>query len=447
MSYAEAHIWLQRQEEAEEKKVSIFDQIPCYPLDGIVAVMRALKDVYGFASLENAPTGFFGAMEPPMLVQVPLATGGYETAPLGRIAIPKWEGGYFDTVLGKDAALILRGEIKRKFEPEVKRIIALARQKLKEHSIYKGQPITIDLSFIEEERPFHPINDAPKFIDIKDVEETMLILNDVTAFELSANVFTLIEETEACVRNNIPLKHGCLLMGPYGTGKTLAARVLAKKCVRNGWTFIYLKKAEQLAQALILAQLYAPAVVFGEDIDQVMSGERDGDINEILNTIDGVDTKDKPIITILTTNKPEDIEPAFLRAGRIDTVINLDAPDAKTSIRFVQMFAKNDDNHSLLIPGIDLTEAGKELAGFVPSFIAEAVQKAKRFAIHREGNDITGKVMANDLILAAKALKKHIAMVEREHKLSAEQVVGKALRQVHEYQNSGQVVEHANDGE
>jgi len=442
MSYAEAHIWLKRQEEAEEKKVAIFDKISCYPLDGIVAVVRALNEVYGFTSLENAPTGFFGAMEPPMMIQVPTADGSFETAPLGRIAIPKWEGGFFDTELGKDASLILRGEIKRKFEPEVKRIIMLARQKLKEKSIYKGQAITIDLSFIDEDRRFNPINDAPTFMDVKSVDENMLILNDVTGFELQANVFTLIEQTEACLRNNIPLKHGCLLMGPYGTGKTLAARVLASKCVRNGWTFIYLKKAEQLADALLLAQLYAPAVVFAEDIDQVMSGDRDGDINEILNTIDGVDTKDKPIITILTTNKPEDIEPAFLRAGRIDTVISLDAPDGKTSVRFVQMFAKNDDGHSLLVAGIDLTEAGKELAGFVPSFIAEAVQKAKRFAIHREGNEIMGKVTANDLVLAAKALKKHIAMVETERKPTSEQLLGEAVQRVHQYQTTG-AIEHA----
>jgi transitional endoplasmic reticulum ATPase len=438
MSYPEAHIWLKRQEEAEEKKVAIFDKIACYPLDGIVAVMRALKEVYGFASLEDTP-GFFGEKEPPMMVQVPLANGGFETAPLGRIAIPKWEGGFFDTELAKDAALVLRGEIKRKFEPEVKRIIALARQRLKEQSIYKGQAITIDLSFIDEDRRFNPINDAPNFIDVKNVDENMLILNDVTDFELRANVFTLIEKTEACLRNNIPLKHGCLLMGPYGTGKTLAARVLASKCVRNGWTFIYLKNAEQLADALVLAQLYAPAVVFAEDIDQVMSGDRDGDINEILNTIDGVDTKDKPIITILTTNKPEDIEPAFLRAGRIDTVISLDAPDGKTSVRFVQMFARNDDGHSLLVKDIDLTEAGKELAGFVPSFIAEAVQKAKRFAIHREGTEIMGKVTANDLVLAAKALKKHIEMVESEHKPTSEQLLGEAVQRVHQYQTTGAI--------
>jgi len=82
----------------------------------------------------------------------------------------------------------------------------------------------------------------------------------------------------------------------------------------------------------------------------------------------------------------------------------------------------------------NLSDAGKELAGFVPSFIAEAVQKAKRFAIHREGNEIMGKVTANDLVLAAKALKKHIAMVEKERKPTAEELLGESVRRIYQYQ-------------
>lgn len=441
MSYKEAHVWLRRQEDAEEKVVAIADPIQCYPLDGIVALMRALKQIYGFASLEDTP-GFFGST-PPNLLQVPMADGSFETAPLGRIAIPKWEGGFLDTNLRPDMSLLIMGEIKRKFESEVKAVITTMRQLLASNSIYKGKALMVDLSFMssDNERIFHPYSDAPKFMDVKNIDESMLILNDVTAFELNANIFTIIEQTEACKRNSIPLKHGGLLMGPYGTGKTLTARVLAKKCVRNGWTFIYLKNAEHIANGLRLAQMYAPAVVFAEDIDQVLSGERDGEINEILNTMDGVDTKDKPIITILTTNRPEQIQPAFLRAGRIDTVIAMDAPDSKTSIKFVQKFARDENGRTLLVDGVDLTEAGKELAGFVPAFIAEAVQKAKRSAIHREGTDIVGKVTAEDVVLSAQALKKHIAMVNREEKYSESQIVASAVRVLHSYGEDGTLPE------
>lgn len=430
MTYNEARNWLSRQEEAEEKKVAIHDEIPCFPLDGIVALMKALKQIYGFASLQDTP-GFFGPT-PPTLIQVPLGDGSFETAPLGRIAIPKWEGGFIETAVPMEAKLIIQGQIKRKFEKEVKQVITLAREILKNASIYKGKAIRVDLEYMDEnaDRPFHPTNDAPQFMDVESVDESSLILNEVTEFELRANIYTLIEQTSACLKSNIPLKHGALFMGPFGVGKTLTARVLAKKCSRNGWTFIYLKHVQHLADALRVAQLYTPALVFAEDIDQAMTGERDEEINEILNTLDGVDTKDKPIITILTTNNPDMIEPAFLRAGRIDTVISMDAPDEKTSIRFIQVFAKDDDNHSLLVPDCDLVPVGKELAGAVPAFIGEAVQKAKRFAISREGANITGKVTANDLILAAKALKKHMEMVNRRKVATDEELLMKAVQQI-----------------
>lgn len=431
MSYGEAHQWLAAQEEAEEKVVNIGDNIPCFPLDGIVALSRALREVYGFTDLRDT-VGRWGEKVTATLYQVETSNGQLETAPIGRLAVPKWEGGYLEAKLIAEPVLLLSGHVKRKYEAEVKQILRLTRKFLQENSIYKGQAISVDLSFIEKEM-FDPTNDAPKFMDIKDVSPDMLILNDVTDFELRANIFTLIERSDVCLSNSIPLKHGALFMGPYGVGKTLTARVCAKKCVDNGWTFIYLKKTRHLANALTLAQMYAPALVFGEDIDQVMTGGRNQEVNKILNTIDGVDTKGKPIITILTTNRPDLIEPALLRAGRIDTVISFDAPDAKTAVRFVQHYAKDEHGHSLLIPGCDLTDAGEELAGFVPAFMAEAVQKAKRFAIHREGGNIMGKVTAEDVLLAAKALKKHIEMVKRKHKLTDAQIVAQAVRVLEVY--------------
>lgn len=425
MSYATARNWLTKQEQAEESQVAIHDEIPCFPLDGVLALTKALDARYGFFAA--------GGWAPPCAVQVPTASGKMATALLGELRPPIWEGGFIQAeVGGREAKLVISGQVKRKFEGEIKAVIMAAREMLKTDSIYRRQAIRLDLSFMYRMPPsFNPISDAPQFMDVSNVNEGGLILNPVTEFELSANIFTIIEQTAACRRNQIPLKHGCLLMGPYGTGKTLTAAVMASKCVRNGWTFIYLKNAAHLADALRIAQLYAPAVLFAEDIDQAVNGEdRTESMNEILNTLDGVDTKGKPIVTVLTTNHPENINTAFLRAGRIDTVVSFDPPDAKTAVRFIRLFAQDDDGQNLLAPAQDLAEAGKELAGFVPAFIAEAVQKAKRFAIHREGADITGKLLATDLVLAAQALQKHVKMVNRETPETTEATIAKAVMNV-----------------
>jgi len=422
MPYAVAREWLLRQEQAEEKQVQIMDFIPCFPLDGVVALARVLADKFGFTALSDRD-GMWGP-EPPLLVQIP-TPNGIETAILGKLQPPKWEGGYLSAEIGSEAQLKVTGQIKRKFESEVKEIISRLRTMLKENSIYRKQAMMVDLSWIREERRFHPINDAPKFMDLSG--SANLILNDTTKFELATSVFMLLERSNECVNNRINLKHGVLLSGKYGTGKTLTAKVIAQKATNNDWTFIYLKSAADLAAGLRMAQLYAPAVIFVEDVDQVASGERDEQLNELLNTLDGVDTKTQPILTVLTTNHPERIQPAFIRAGRIDTVIQFEEPDAKTCLEFVRLYARDDEGRDLLKPDSDLTKAGELLAGMVPAFICEAVGKAKRFAIHRCGNDIVGQMEANDVELAAKSIHKHLQMANRTTEVTATQKVGQAL--------------------
>jgi hypothetical protein len=439
MSYGDARKWLTRQEEAEESIVNIHHQFECYPLDGVVALQRAIGEIYGFSNLDGQST-WWGGVKPPTMVQVPLADGSYATAPLSRISIPTWEGGYIEPNVSMSRSMILGGEIKKKFEDQVKAIIAAVKNELAERSIYKGQAMKVDLSWMDGSRHFHPVNDAPKFImGLQGVNENSIILNKETRFEVATNIFTLIEQSEACKRNKIPLRHGVLMAGTYGTGKTLLSRVIASKCPPNGWTFIYLENAEHIAECLHMAEMYAPAVVFAEDIDQVMSGERDVDMNDILNTIDGMDTKGKPIITILTTNSPEKIEPAFMRAGRMDTVITLGQPDAESAQEFVLLYAKDTDGHSLLAPDVDMTNVGKALANTSPAFIAESIHKAKRHAIYRTGDsNITGKLSTDDLVLAGKAMKKHIQMAEQrvvktepELLVEAASRVGKALNNGH----------------
>lgn len=427
MSYAEGRTWLQRKEDDEEKVVAVHAEIPCFPLDGVIAFRRALEEIYGFAAYTDTPT-FFGP-QPPYMVQVTLYDGKIETAPIGRMQPPMYEKGFVECNANGIMSVIVAGQIKKKFESEVKSVIKKTKEFLAEKSIYRGTSFILNLDWMDNEKTFHPERHAPTFMDVSEVNENGLILNRETLFQLTANIFTLLERTDDCRRNAIPLKHGCLLVGPYGTGKTLTARVTASKAVRNNWTFIYLKTPKRVSEALKLAEMYAPAVVFTEDIDDVVNGERDDQLNQILNTLDGVDTKDKPIITVLTTNHAENINPAMLRAGRIDTIIEFAAPDADTANRFVMLYGVDDDGQKLVsdFTKEEWTEVGHALSGFVPAFIAEAVQKAKRVAIHRHGADIIGKVTAQDLLDATAGLRMHRDMVERKKDKTPEQIAAEGL--------------------
>jgi len=429
MSYAEGRLWLTRQEEAEEKKVTIHCQIDGFPLDGAVALQKAMTEVYGFTAMANTPS-FFGS-RPPLMVQIQMRDGTFITAPLGRMEPPMYEGGYLQTSC-QNMALIVSGEVKRKHEPEVQRMLKIAKDYLKENSIYKGSAFILEYKYKTEERDFHPINDAPKFMDVSNVDDNGVILNEEILLEIQAAIYGRLEQKEAYEANGIPLKHTVLFAGKFGTGKTLTSRVIAAKAVRNQWTFIYLKTVDEFAAALKLAEMYAPAVLFTEDIDLVTSGERDVDMNEILNTLDGVDNKDNPIITILTTNKEDKIEKAMLRAGRVDTMIRFTYPNAKTAFRFVELYAKDDDGKSLLAPMTEEEElvVGESLAGKIPAFIAEAVYKAKCYAIGIHGRDISGKVTGETITQAAISQKSQLELLESGQSMTKEEKTHAAMRHI-----------------
>ena len=226
---------------------------------------------------------------------------------------------------------------------------------------------------------------------------------------VDVTLFTPIEHTNECRRQNIPLKRGILLEGPYGVGKTLTATVTAKKCTENGWTFIYLEKVDELPQALEFARQYQPSVIFAEDIDQVLANpdKRDEAVNDILNSIDGIESKGVEVITVLTTNNVQNITQAMLRPGRIDTVVPVRAPDAQAAIRMVQLFAG-----ARLAEGQDLTQVGVLLNGKIPAVIREVVERSKLSAVRRSAGTGSLQIVAADIEVAANGMFAHQKLLE-----------------------------------
>src|SRR5690606_12078826 len=246
-----------------------------------------------------------------------------------------------------------------------------------------------------------------KFAEMDPISPKDILLNEQTYNDIDISLFTPIRRTQLCRDNSIPLKRGVLLHGPYGTGKSMTAAATADLCKENGWTFIYLKDVTKISKAYAFAKNYQPAVIFSEDIDQVLKVEREKDrdakINQILNEIDGIDTKGLEIITVLTTNHIEKITQAALRPGRFDGVIQVDPPNQNTVEKLIRKYAGN-----LLAEDIDLSESSKILQGEVPALIREVVERSKLSAIRRDG-DL--KMNANDILIVAKSMKNHMELL------------------------------------
>lgn len=120
-------------------------------------------------------------------------------------------------------------------------------------------------------------------------------------------------------------------------------------------------------------------VIFTEDVDQVVRGNRDSAMQDILNTLDGGDTKDMNVISLFTTNHIELIEPTFLRGKRIGSIISMGSLDAKTAEEFIR---KSFEIGCYTIQD-DLTEVCQfiEKSKIVPAFMAEIIEKVKAMMV------------------------------------------------------------------
>lgn len=379
---------LLERKEYMEQKVNIQRSFNRFPWDGAYAVHQVLRERYGWAQMK-AIQSMFGE-QPPRLIEIEIDPGRFESVPWGQFSLPNIEDGRINC--GFDGNnFILTATVRRKYEAYVRELFTLVDEYLKLNSIYMGKPVRLRYTEGEE------LPDI-SFVDVEDHDIDKLIYTKEVDGAIRTNLFTPISRIQDCVDNGISIKRGVLLAGPYGTGKTLAAKAAAKKARESGVTFIYIDSATDFAKATEFAKTYCDpaAVIFCEDIDRVTSGERSQEIDTILNIIDGVDSKNFNIMTVLTTNRLEKITPAMQRPGRLDAIIEVTPPDADAAIRLVRAYGGN------LIPeDADLTKVGNELEGYIPAVIAEVVKRAKLSQIRLSEPGETLKHISEEAILDA----------------------------------------------
>lgn len=342
-----------------------------FPWDGANALDCVLTEKFGWAAA-TAKEGFFGP-QPPQLITIDVSPTLKRQVPWGEFSLPGVDGRIGTSHEWKNNRIVfsLYAQIKRKDEATVRRVFEEVREFLKVKSIYRGQAIR--MRFCDDEGDLLPMPE-PTFLETGKLRPEHLVYSDDVQASIDTNLFTPITRVHDCIANAIPVKRGVLLGGPFGTGKTLAATVAATLAVEAGVTYLYVPRADELARAIEFAKQYqSPAcVVFCEDVDRVMDGERDVEMDDILNIIDGIDTKDAKLITVLTTNAMRAINPAMLRPGRLDAVIEVTAPDAGAVQRLLRLYGgENIDAQS------DLAAVGEELSGCIPAVIAEVVKRAK----------------------------------------------------------------------
>lgn len=420
--------------EYESQEIGIHAPIEApFPFEGAYALFEVLTEKFGWANGVPTP-GFFGPT-PPQMLSVPVAPNKVVQVPWGRFALPNIEGFLQSGVEEDDLGVtrfVIRGQVKRLYEKAINEIVEAVRERVRHHSIYKGKAFRVRLYDDRGNRLEMP---EPKFLDLTKRVRDELILPERTDASVRTNILTPIEQTARVTRHGIPLKRGVLLAGPFGTGKTMVARSTAETAVDHGWTYVEVEKVVEFADVAKLAMQYgdrdAGVVLFCEDIDRVMRGDdRSVGIDEILNVIDGVESKGSAMMVVLTTNELENITAAMLRPGRLDAIIHVGPPDREAAIRLARQYGRG-----LIDPNDPLTLSGDALAGKIPAVIREIVERSKLAAIRLTADDADLLVNDEALLFAAEEMAEHVALLtpaepdKRSETVKAAEIMADAVRE------------------
>lgn len=210
------------------------------------------------------------------------------------------------------------------------------------------------------------------------VSRDQLILPEVVLRAVQRNVIDHARAADALIHRGQSARKGILLHGPPGTGKTHCIRWLITALPDHTTLLIAAEHVAFLDEYMALARLLQPALVVIEDVDliarersQMQSPGQESLLNKLLNEMDGL-RSDARITFILTTNRPDAIEPAVAaRPGRVDQAIHFPLPDAADRRRLGLLYAAGQ---TLTDETID--EVVRRTEGAAPAFIKELLRRS-----------------------------------------------------------------------
>lgn len=229
-------------------------------------------------------------------------------------------------------------------------------------------------------------------------------------------------------RVGIKTPKGVLLYGPPGTGKTLLARAMASsmncnfmKVVASAIVDKYIGESARVIREMFgYAKDHQPCVIFMDEIDAI-GGKRfsqgtsaDREIQrtlmELLNQLDGFDELGAVKI-IMATNRPDVLDPALLRPGRLDRKVEIPLPNETSRVEILKIHSSNLSKQG----EIDFDAICKLCDGFNGADMRNVCSEAGMFAIRAERDYI----VEEDFLKAVRKLAENKKM---EGNLSYEKV-------------------------
>ena len=260
--------------------------------------------------------------------------------------------------------------------------------------------------------------EARKHVEPSAMREVLVEIPDVEWTDVGG-----LEEVKQELREAVewPLKYGevysalqtkppkgILLFGPPGTGKTLLAKAVANESECN---FISVKGPELLSkwvgesekgvrEIFRKARQASPSIIFFDEVDALVprrgmymgsSHVTESVVSQILTELDGLEEL-KNVVVLGATNRPDMIDPALLRPGRLDRVIYVPPPDRESRLKILEVYLGGAK--AILSPDISLEGLVDRTDGYVGADIEALVREAKLAAMREVVSGFAGKTEA-----------------------------------------------------
>merc|ERR1711871_1217458 len=262
--------------------------------------------------------------------------------------------------------------------------------------------------------------------------------------ELQETIQYPIEHPDKFQKFGMSPSKGVLFYGPPGCGKTLLAKAVANECSSN---FISVKGPELLTmwfgesegnvrEGFDKARAAAPCVLFFDELDSVgvaRGGGHGGDaggagdrvLNQLLTEMDGAGAK-KNLFFIGATNRPEILDEALIRPGRLDQLIYIPLPDKPSRVSIIKAVLRE----SPVAGNVNLDFLANQCEGFSGADMTELCQRATKAAIREAiaAEEDRKKLMTGDD--ADMEMEDPVPVITRKH---FEEAMANARKSVTEY--------------
>ncbi|GMH98956.1 hypothetical protein TrST_g10971 [Triparma strigata] len=234
-------------------------------------------------------------------------------------------------------------------------------------------PLSVQMSdFLSAVKTVQPSAKREGFATVPDVS-----WNDIGALheirnELQLSIVEPISHPEKFIQLGLSMPAGVMLFGPPGCGKTLLAKAIANE---SGANFISVKGPELLdkyvgeseravRQVFERARASSPCIVFFDELDSLCprrgsdggggGGVSERVVNQLLTELDGLDSR-KTVFVVAATNRPELIDPAMLRPGRLDKLLYVPLPKPGDRASILKALSKG----AAIADDVDVQELAK----------------------------------------------------------------------------------------